>query len=234
MVVVNIAGYSLHLFLEGQRVWTTRTIVGKSYTKTPVFTAAMKSVVFNPDWTVPRSIVRNEIFPKAARDPDYLARNDYQLMDAAGARISPTAVAWNQWTPSSFPFRVVQQPGSRNALGLVKFLFPNKHSVYLHDTPSRQLFLQSARAFSHGCIRVQDPLKLAELILANRLGWDRSKIDRIVAEGKLRSVTLPKPVPVLLLYWTMDPTFDGGAHFFDDIYGRDAALINALDARFAP
>lgn len=234
MVVVNIAGYYLHLFLDGKRTWSTRVIVGKTYTKTPVFTEQMKTIVFNPDWTVPRSIVRGEIFPKASRDPGYLARNNYQLLDGSGRRIDPSAVSWAQMSPKTFPYRVVQQPGPKNALGLVKFLFPNKHAVYLHDTPSRQLFAQSARSFSHGCIRVQDPLKLAELILRNRLDWDRARIDSIVATGKLQNIKIPVPLPVLLLYWTIDPTFDGGAHFHKDIYGRDASLLKALDSKFKP
>lgn len=232
MVVVNIAGQYLHLFLKGKRVWSSRVIVGKTYTKTPVFTETMKSIVLNPDWGVPRSIIRNEIFPKAVRDPGYLSRNDYQLRDGTGRAIDPMAVEWSKWTPSTFPYRVVQQPGPKNALGLVKFLFPNKHAVYLHDTPNRQLFSQTGRTFSHGCIRVQDPLKLAELILQDRLGWDRSKIDSIVSTAKLRNISLPEPLPVLLLYWTVDPSFDGGAHFHKDIYGRDAALLKALDKKF--
>lgn len=234
MVVVNIAGRYLHLVFDHKVVWTTRVIVGRAYTKTPIFTETMKLVVLNPDWTVPRSIVRNEIFPKAAADPGYLDAHDYYLTDGKGGRISPQSVAWSSYTGSTFPYGVVQRPGPKNALGLVKFLFPNKYSVYLHDTPSRQLFEKSDRSLSHGCIRVQDPLKLAELILGNRLGWNRQKIDAAIATNKMQSVSLPKPLPVLLLYWTVDPTFDGGAHFYPDIYGRDAALLKALDADFVP
>lgn len=234
MVVVNIAGRYLHLVLDHKVAWTTRVIVGRAYTKTPIFTETMKLVVLNPDWTVPRSIVRNEIFPKAAADPGYLDAHDYYLTDGKGGRISPQSVAWSSYTGSTFPYGVVQRPGPKNALGLVKFLFPNKYSVYLHDTPSRQLFEKSDRSLSHGCIRVQDPLKLAELILGNRLGWTRERIDAAVAAKKMQSIALPKPLPVLLLYWTVDPTFDGGAHFYPDIYGRDASLLKALDADFVP
>lgn len=234
MVVVNIAGRYLHLVFDHKVAWTTRVIVGKAYTKTPIFTETMKYVVLNPDWTVPRSIVRNEIFPKAAADPGYLDAHEYYLSDGKGGRVSPQSVAWSSYTGSTFPYGVVQRPGPKNALGLVKFLFPNKYSVYLHDTPSRQLFEKSDRSLSHGCIRVQDPLKLAELILGNRLGWTRPKIDAAIAAGKTQTVSLPKPLPVLLLYWTVDPTFDGGAHFYPDIYSRDAGLLKALDADFVP
>lgn len=234
MVVVNIAGHYLHVVFDGKPVWTTRVIVGKEYSKTPIFTNTMKSVVLNPDWTVPRGIVRNEIFPKAAANPGYLDANDYYLTDGKGGAIAPTSVDWTAYTSATFPYGVVQRPGPKNALGRVKFLFPNKYSVYLHDTPSRQLFDKAERNLSHGCIRVENPLKLAELILGNRLGWTRSKIDTVIAGGKQQSIALTKPLPVLLLYWTVDPTFDGGARFHRDVYGRDARLLKALDADFRP
>jgi murein L,D-transpeptidase YcbB/YkuD len=116
----------------------------------------------------------------------------------------------------------------------VKFLFPNKHSVYLHDTPSRQLFDKAGRTFSHGCVRVEDPLKLADIILGDRLGWTRAKIDGMLATGKMQSIGLPKPLPVLVLYWTVDPSPENGTAFYADVYGRDAVLIKALNAPFKP
>lgn len=231
-VIVNVAGFYLHVFLKGEKVWTTRVIVGQSYTKTPIFTETMKSVVLNPDWTVPQSIVRNEIFPKASANPAYLAAGNYYLSDGSGNLVGDVDFA--SYTAAGFPYRVVQKPGPKNALGLVKFLFPNKYSVYLHDTPGRHLFGKSGRTFSHGCIRVEDPLKLAEIVLGDRLGWDRAKIDAAVATGKLQSIKLPQPLPVLILYWTVDPSPVGGASFHRDVYGRDARLIKALDAPFKP
>lgn len=232
MVIVNVAGTYLHLFLRGEKVWSTRVIVGQPFTKTPIFTETMKTIVFNPDWTVPRSIVKNEIFAKAAADPGYLAAHNYYLKDSAGRQVA--GVDWGAYTAASFPYGVVQRPGPKNALGLVKFLFPNKYSVYLHDTPGRQLFAKAGRNFSHGCIRVEDPLKLAELILADRLGWDRAKIDAAVASNKQQGIALPVPLPVLILYWTVDPSPVGGAAFYKDVYGRDARLLKALDAEFKP
>ena len=229
-VIVNVAGFYLHVFLKGEKVWTTRVIVGQSYTKTPIFTETMKTVVLNPDWTVPQSIVRNEVFPKASANPGYLAAGNYYLADGSGKAVGDVDFA--AYTAASFPYRVVQKPGPKNALGLVKFLFPNKYSVYLHDTPSRQLFDKSGRTFSHGCIRVEDPLKLAEIILGDRLGWTRAKIDAAVATGKQQWIKLPNPLPVLILYWTVDPSPIGGASFHRDIYGRDARLIKALNAPF--
>ena len=231
-VIVNVAGFYLHVFLKGEKVWTTRVIVGQSYTKTPIFTEPMKTVVINPDWTVPQSITRNEIFPKALANPGYLGAGNYEVIDSSGRPVGAVDLA--SYTAATFPYRIRQKPGPKNALGLVKFLFPNKYSVYLHDTPSRQLFEKAARTFSHGCIRVEDPLKLAELILGDRLGWSRSKIDSSVASGKQQSIGLPKPLPVLILYWTVDPAPENGTAFYGDIYGRDAALIKALNAPFKP
>jgi murein L,D-transpeptidase YcbB/YkuD len=233
MVAVNIAGFYLRVVLGGKPVWDTRVIVGQTYHQTPIFTEAMKHVVFNPDWTVPRSIVRNELFPKASANPGYLAANNYVLTSGSDF-VDPATIEWSQWTGATFPYGVVQRPGPKNALGLVKFLFPNKYSVYLHDTPGRNLFEKSGRTFSHGCIRVEDPLKLAEIVLANRSGWDRPRIDSAVATGKLTQVNLSKPLPVLLLYWTADPQFDGSARFYQDIYGRDARLLKALNSEFVP
>lgn len=231
MVIVNVAGFYLHLFFNGDRVWSSRVIVGKSYTKTPIFADTMKTVVFNPDWTVPASIVRGEIFPKAAADPGYLSANNYYLKDRSGQNAG-TEVDFTPWTAATFPYGIVQRPGPRNALGAVKFLFPNKYNVYLHDTPGRAMFAKSGRSFSHGCIRVKDPLKLAALILGNRLGWDRAKVDAAVASGKTQTVALPKPLPVLILYWTVDPSPSGGAVFHKDIYGRDARVLKALNAEY--
>ena len=231
-VIVNVAGFYLHVFLKGEKVWTTRVIVGQSYTKTPIFTETMKTVVLNPDWTVPQSIVRNEMFPKASANPGYLTAGNYYLADGSGKAVGNVDFA--AYTAASFPYRVVQKPGPKNALGLVKFLFPNKYSVYLHDTPSRQLFDKSGRTFSHGCIRVEDPLKLAEIILGDRLGWTRAKIDAAVATGKQQWIKLANPLPVLILYWTVDPSPVGGASFHRDIYGRDARLVKALNAPFRP
>jgi murein L,D-transpeptidase YcbB/YkuD len=232
MVIVNVAGYYLHLFLKERRVWSTRVVVGQPYTKTPIFTEPMESIVLNPDWTVPRSIIRNEIFPKASANPTYLDAHDYYLIDDTRRPVG--AVDLYAYTATTFPYGVVQRPGPRNALGQVKFLFPNRYSVYMHDTPSRQLFEKASRNFSHGCIRVENPLKLAELILSDRLGWSRSRIDAAVADGKLTSITLPDPLPVLVLYWTVDPSAAKAPIFYKDAYGRDATLLDALNAPFRP
>lgn len=229
MIIVNIAAYRLRLYFERNPAWDTRVIVGKSYTQSPVFTERLKQIVFNPDWTLPSSIARNEILPKVKADPGYLEQNNYILKDSKGSVVDTAAVDWPAMTPSNFSYTIVQQPGPSNALGLVKFLFPNKHSVYLHDTPSRGLFNETTRTFSHGCIRVDNPLKLAELILAKKKGWSRTQVDQAVGSGKLTSVGLSGDISVLLLYWTADPIGSGEIAFHGDPYKRDPKLIEALN-----
>ncbi len=232
LIVVNAAGFYLWLFLDGKYVWRTDVITGKPYHKTPVFTEQMTYIVLNPDWSVPRSIIRNEIFPKAKADPSYIAAKNYELITSGGKKVAATSLDWSTLNPAKFPYRVVQKPGPRNALGLVKFIFPNRFNVYLHDTPSRQLFSKTGRAFSHGCIRVKDPMKLAELILGQRNNLSRNEIDAVVASSKLRRINLKKPLRVAVLYWTVDPGLNGEIFFHKDIYGRDAKLLKALNAEF--
>lgn len=233
-IAVNIPGFYLAVRRGGRTVWKTDVVVGQTYHKTPVFTAQMRYVVLNPDWTVPHGIATREILPKVKSDPSYLAAHDYDLRSPSGAPIDASAVQWDAVSPSSFRYTVVQRPGPKNALGVVKFMFPNRHNVYLHDTSSRAMFEKATRTFSHGCIRVKDPLKLAEIVLGDRAGWSRADIDRTVAEAKLRQVNLSRPLRVMILYWTVDPLFDGSARFYRDVYGRDAKLLQALNSPFAP
>ena len=233
LIVVNIAGFYLRVVLDGKPVWRTNVITGRTYHKTPVFTEVMRYAVLNPDWVVPRSIIRNEIFPKAKADPSYLTERNFRLVGSNGS-VDPQSLDWSAYSPRSFPFRVIQGPGTKNALGRVKFIFPNRYNVYLHDTPSRSLFSKTGRAFSHGCIRVQDPIKLAEILLGARAGWDRGRIDQALASGRQTRVNLKKPLRVAILYWTVDPGLGGTARFYNDVYKRDGALIKALDAEFRP
>ncbi len=233
MIVVNIAGYELGLLQDGSQVWNTRVIVGKSYTKTPVFTGDMRYVEFNPTWTIPYSIVRNSIIPGLRKDPDYLNKKGYVLYDRSGALVDPSTLDIST-IGSSFPYTVVQPPGPKNALGQVKFIFPNKHNVYLHDTPSRSLFDRDERAFSHGCVRVQDPLTMAEYVLKDKPGWGRDKIDETVASKKQTRVNLDTPLKVAILYWTADALGDGDIRFHNDIYDRDPTVLAALNAPWAP
>jgi len=230
-VLVNIAGFVAYLVRDSEIVWSTRVVVGKAVTQTPVFRATMKYVVFNPDWTVPWSIATKEILPAVRADADYLARNHYELRDRDGNVVDPATVDWPSITARNFPFTVVQTPGPWNALGRVKFMFPNEHAVYLHDTPSRGLFDRAERAFSHGCIRVQNPLDFAEQLLG-RDGWSKDRIDAQIASGEMKTVFLTQRLPVLLLYWTAEVDDDGHLHFYKDLYDRDAAILDALEQPF--
>lgn len=234
LVIVNIAGFYLLTILDGKLAWSTAVITGKPYHKTPVFTDQIRYIEFNPTWTIPPGILRNEILPQQRRNPAYISAKGYDLITREGRKINPATVDWSTMQGRGFPYRVVQPPGPKNALGRVKFMFPNRYNVYLHDTPGRGLFSKTGRAFSHGCVRVQDPLKFAEILLRHRNGTARGAIDRWLASGRQTRVNLKAPLPVAIMYWTVDPLFESGIRFYDDVYGRDAKVLKALDARFRP
>jgi L,D-transpeptidase YcbB len=231
-VLVNIAAFRAYVIADRQVAWETRVVIGKAQQQTPVFRDELKYIVFNPTWTVPYSIATREMLPEIKAQPDWFAKRDFDLMDSAGNRLDPSTIDWASVTRQNFNYVLVQRPGPNNALGEVKFMFPNEHAVYLHDTPTRQLFGSPDRAFSHGCIRVENPLELAEILLASN-GWDRRRIDRAVASGETTTVFLAKPLPILLLYWTANVTPDGVVHFYRDIYRRDPAIARALDGPFS-
>lgn len=230
MVLVNIAGYELYYFVGGQMRWETDVMVGTIQNETPVFQSKMKYLVLNPTWTVPRSIISKSLFRKMQADPAYVTEHNYKLYDRDDQETNPAQMNWSSYSPGNFPYRVVQQPGPGNALGRVKFIFPNKHAVYLHDTPSRALFERTDRAFSHGCIRVQDPLHFAELLLDDKAKWPRSKIDAVVESGESQVVHLQQPLAVMLMYWTASISADGQIQFHPDVYKRDPKTVAALNA----
>ena len=231
-VIVNICSYETRLFRGGEPVWGARVQVGKPFTRSPVFAGSMTYLEFNPTWTVPVSIANRSILPKVKKDPGYLARSDMVLLDSSGREVSPETVDWP--TVTRMPYTVRQNPGTLNALGLVKFIFPNEHAIYLHDTPSRHKFSQTNRAFSSGCIRVENPMELATLLLEDQSSWDRSRIDEVVASGKRTTVRLTEPLPVFLLYWTAYPGKDGRVNFRKDLYDRDAPLLATLKEPVRP
>jgi murein L,D-transpeptidase YcbB/YkuD len=226
-LVVNIAGFRLYLVRRGEVVWTTRVQVGQPYRRTPVFTSTVRYLVLNPTWTVPPGILSRDILPRVRQDPGYLATRNIELIDDAGAIVDPATV---DWSSRGVPYRFVQPAGATNALGRVKFMFPNDYSVYLHDTPSRDLFDRESRAFSSGCIRVEEPLELAQRLLGS--GWDRRRIEAAIESGETRTVFLEKPMPVMLLYWTAEVDEPGVVSFFPDVYGLDDAIMRALEAPF--
>ncbi len=211
-VFVDVAAYKVHLARGASFVWSTRVIVGTPETQTPMFRDTMDHLVFNPTWTVPVSIQK-----KMGR-----VSGDYRLVDRrTGKRVAGGDAR------DHGRYRLVQAPGPKNALGRVKFMFPNRHAIYLHDTPGKAAFGRQARALSNGCVRVQDPLDLAEAILAQP-NWDRSGIERVVERGQTRYVDLADTLPVLLYYLTAFADGDGKVGFRQDIYGRDGALRAAF------
>ncbi len=182
-VLVNIADYRLYIFRDRQIDYECRVVVGKEFHETPVFTSDIKYIVFNPTWTVPYSISSKEILPKLKKDPNYLQNRNMTLLRGSEV-INPSTVDFSNYSQKNFPYTIRQEPGPNNALGLVKFMFPNKYAVYLHDTPSKSYFERSERAFSHGCVRVKDPLVLAEILLEDK-GYNSEKIASVIKSKKL-------------------------------------------------
>jgi len=233
-IVVNIPEFRLRA-VDEQYHWvlSMKVVVGRAYrNQTPVFTSGIKSVIFSPYWNVPLSIVRAELLPDIHRDPAYLARNRYEIVDSAGAVVSQSAVTEGiERQLRSGKLGIRQMPGPDNALGLLKFDFPNAHDVYMHGTPATQLFSRSRRDFSHGCIRVEDPVALATWLLRDQPGWTAAHVRAATLEGKTLRVDLERPVPVLIVYGTALVMENGEVHFFRDIYGQDALLEKALLTR---
>jgi L,D-transpeptidase YcbB len=231
-VVVNIAAYFLY-FVRGEEVaWQTRVQVGKTYRRTPVFRSEINYLVFNPTWTVPPGIIENDILPEARRDPAAITRRRLAVLDSSGRQVDPATVDWSRYRSGNIPYTLRQDAGPNNALGRVKFMFPNPYSVYLHDTPSRNLFEQDDRAFSSGCVRVEKPLELAKLLLHDEQKWNDQSIARTLESERTQNVTLPSKIPVLLAYWTAWVDHAGRVNFRRDVYGQDARWAAGLDGEF--
>lgn len=230
-VLVDIAAFRLHYYHNGQALWSSRVMVGKPYHQTPVFRSAITYLVLNPTWTIPPDMLRNETIPKILKDSSYLRRERLRVYDFSGAPVPAERIDWHRYRDRGFPYVIRQDAGPDNALGQIKFLFPNPYHVYLHDTPSKALFGRNSRALSHGCIRVQSPLELGRMILANDAGnpTTEKQFDAILAGGTSTGIALKNPLPVFLLYTTARGNSDGGIDFSPDVYGRDAAVIEALD-----
>lgn len=208
-IEVNLPEFTARVFRKNQIVHQTRVIIGKQATPTPLFSNQMVHLIVNPSWHVPTSIIKKEILPKLAEDPDYAVRNGYEITELDSGGIS-----------------VRQPPGQGNALGLVKFMFPNEHSVYLHDTPSRKLFANDERAYSHGCVRVQNPFELAAILLDDPQ-YSGDKLKAMVGKGE-RLIRLKAPVPIHLTYFTILVDESGEIHRIFDVYGYDEPLEQAL------
>jgi len=230
LVIVDVAGFEIRYLHNGAPIWRSRVQVGQPYRQTPIFKSAIDHIVLNPTWTVPPGILAKDILPAVRRDPTYLAKRGLRLIDRNGRPVNEAGVDFSKG--ASFPYMVRQDPGPTNALGRVKIMFPNPYLVYLHDTPSKALFERDRRAFSSGCVRVDRPFELVELLLAPDPRWTRAAIEAALATGETRTIRLPAPVPVLILYWTLDRG-DQGVIFKPDPYERDPVLLKALDGPFS-
>lgn len=231
-LLVNIAGFHVTRFTNRKAVFDSRVIVGKYHHETPIFKGEMKYIVMNPTWTLPYSIATHETLPKMKKDPGYLVSKHMEVMDRKGNLLNPASIDWNRYSAGNFPFIIRQKAGPWNALGEVKFIFPNKYAVYLHDTPSRGLFNQQDRAFSHGCIRTEDKWGLMMSLMDDPEVWNMDKINEILKSGETTKIDLPKPVNIYLIYFTASVDQDSNLLFMKDIYNRDKAVLKALNEPF--
>jgi len=234
-IVVNIAGFELAVMEGTDIVMTMPVVVGTAYRKTPVFSARMNHLIFAPYWNVPPTILREDKLPKIKADPGYVQRQHFEIVRGTEENptfLDPWIIPWHKVTAATFPGHLRQTPGPWNALGRVKFMFPNVFDVYLHDTPDKHLFGRDARTFSSGCIRIQKPLDLARYLLEEQ-GWDRDRILAATARSKPLRVELVRSLPVHVLYWTAWVDAEGILQFRDDIYLRDLDLDRALNRRRA-
>lgn len=231
-VWVSVPEFMFRIMRNGRKIHEERIVVGKPQHKTPMFAAKLEYVVLNPAWNVPGSIAVKEILPMLRRNPDYLERNNLQVFYQGHRRpLDPYEVDWDYINPNKLYIR--QPPGDDNVLGQVKFLFPNKHSTYMHDTSTKHLFNQTVRAYSHGCMRVRNPLRYAEILLEPQ-GWNMDRIERVVASGQETSVTLERKVPIYITYFTAWVEPDGSLKTYNDIYDHDTRLWASLQGRPLP
>lgn len=224
MLLVDIAGGRIDYYRDGESVWQTRSQVGRSSRPTPQIKSRITHFTFNPTWTVPPTILRQDALPEIRRDLSYLERNRMRVLDTQGNRLDPESIDWSN--PGAIMLR--QDAGPGNALGRVAIRFPNPGAIYLHDTPSQRLFERDQRAFSSGCVRVEHALDLVALLAADGQLQSHRSVDELVASGRTQNISLDHPIPVLLAYWTASADEEGTVIFRPDIYNQDAKLLQAL------
>jgi murein L,D-transpeptidase YcbB/YkuD len=225
IILVNIANYRLDYINKLDTIFSSKVIVGLRYHATPIFSAPMSYIVFSPFWNIPNSIARNEIIPAIRKNPNYLSQKNMEVVTFSGKQVDPSSI---NWSAKTFPYMIRQRPGGSNSLGLVKFMFPNKYSVYIHDTPSRSLFEREDRALSHGCIRLQNPAEFAKILLSEMPGWTEERIQEAMNRKSELIVNLNRKIPVVLVYLTFWADSKGQANFRQDIYNRDEEILTLL------
>ncbi|MBK6888806.1 MAG: L,D-transpeptidase family protein [Sphingobacteriales bacterium] len=232
-LLVNIPEFKVHAFKHDSLQWSMRVVVGKENTKTVIFKDEMTHVVFSPYWYPPRSIIRGEIFNNLKRNPSgYLSRQGMEIVNSESDKtpVSPASIAWKNYNADNFPYIIRQKSGAKNALGKVKFIFPNEHSIYMHDTPSKSFFENTTRAQSHGCIRLAEPQKMAEWVLRNNPEWTTKKIVEAMNKGSEVYAKITPPLPVIIGYFTSWVDTKGNLNFRPDIYERDLSMAKKLYA----
>ncbi|MBZ0217052.1 MAG: L,D-transpeptidase family protein [Fimbriimonadaceae bacterium] len=231
-VQVDVPGFKVRIMKNGEPIHETRVVVGKPNYQTAIFSDTMEMIVVNPYWNVPASIVAEEMLPRLREDPTYYSQRNFELRsgwDSREGALDPTKINWSEVTPGNIPYHWRQRPGRGNALGAVKFLFPNRHSIYLHDTPSKSLFERTTRAFSHGCIRVYKPLEFADALLTNEPNLNADRIRREIG-GENKTFVLENKIPIHITYITTWVE-NGRVIYRDDIYGHDRRVAAALGWR---
>lgn len=221
-LLINIPEFRLHIFENEKQVWVTNVVVGKAVTKTSIFKGNLSQIILNPYWGIPTSIVRNEILPKLKENSNYLEDNNMEAFAGKNV-INANSINWNKYE-NSVPFDFRQKPGKDNALGKMKFMFPNNYHIYLHDTPSKSHFGNTKRAFSHGCIRVENPKKLAMYLLKNQPVWNEQKVDNVLTTDTQTGIKVNPSIPVYIAYFTAWVDGNGQLNFRNDLYNLDSKL----------
>jgi len=229
-IFVNIASFEMRVVENGATVLKMPVVVGLDYRQTPVFSGNMTYFVLNPYWNVPTTIAREDVLPKVKQDINYLNSRKFEVFASwsSGTPIDPASIDWVSMSKDSLPYHFRQAPGQYNALGRIKFIFPNKYDVYLHDTPYRTHFQRRERALSSGCIRLEDPVALAEYLLKENPDWTRDRIEETLLKNENRTIKLSEPIPVFIFYCTTWADENGMVHYLKDIYERDVILENAM------
>lgn len=232
-IYVNIADHDLKVVDKDKTIHTARVVVGKTYHETPVFSGTLSYIELNPYWNVPHSIATKELLPIIRKNPAYLDANDFLVLTRMGdnsSAVPPGSVDWSSLSTAHFPYQLRQMPGAKNALGTTLFMFPNPHNVFIHDTPARNIFSLEDRYFSHGCVRVEHPMKLALLVLRDLEGgaWNEQRIKAILDKKDQTRIDLKQPIPIHITYLTAWADPDGTVHFRKDAYKRDATLKAAI------
>jgi len=226
-IMVNTASYRLHVVDKDKPRLAMRVITGTPERPTPVIGGQMRNLIINPYWFIPKKIALEDLIPKQLRNPNFFKATRIRVLTSLAVdakELDPSDIDWAKLTPDNFPYTLRQDPGPGNSLGNIKFPFLNNFAIYLHDTPQRQLFEQSNRAFSSGCIRVQEPMQLASYLLNGEQGWDQAKLQEKIDSGETLTLRLPKPIPIYLVYWTVWVGADNAVYFQKDIYDRDRPI----------